>query len=56
MVGWRDHLTDEERARLIQIQVENRKLKDEHRRIYDRCRKRCAQIQYPTGAIDHEHN
>lgn len=39
-VEWRDFLTDAERERLEQIKVENRNLKAEHRRIYDRCRKR----------------
>lgn len=42
MVDWRDFLTDDERNRLDEIKSENRKLKAEHRRIYDRCRKRMA--------------
>ena len=39
-MNWRDFLTAEEVARLDQIKVENRNLKAEHKRIYDRCRKR----------------
>ena len=40
MVDWRDYLTEAERDRLDALKAENRKLKAEHRRIYDRCRKR----------------
>lgn len=39
-MSWRDVLTDAERERLDGIKVETRALKAEHRRIYDRCRKR----------------
>lgn len=39
-MNWRDFLTAEEADRLDELQAENRKLKAEHRRIYDRCRKR----------------
>lgn len=39
-MNWRDFLTADETARLEEIKSENRKLKSEHRRIYDRCRKR----------------
>jgi len=42
MVDWRDFLTDDERNRLDELKAENRKIKAEHRRIYDRCRKRMA--------------
>lgn len=39
-MSWKDYLTDQERERLAQIKGETRTLKLEHRRIYDRCRKR----------------
>lgn len=42
MPDWRDYLEPIERARLIQIAGENRDIKREYRRIYDRCRKRMA--------------
>lgn len=45
MVDWRDYLTEVERNRLEELKVENRKLKDEHRRIYDRCRKRMGRVK-----------
>lgn len=41
-MNWREFLTDAERERLDELKAENRRLKDEHRRIYDRCRKRMA--------------
>lgn len=41
-MNWRDFLTDAERDRLAELKAENRRLKAEHRRIYDRCRKRMA--------------
>lgn len=40
MVEWRDYLTAPESERLDELKAETRKLKAEHRRIYDRCRKR----------------
>lgn len=40
MASWRDHLTDEEKARLLEIDVEKRDLVAERRRIFDRARKR----------------
>lgn len=43
MVGWRDYLRDDERDRLDAIKAETKALKAEHRRIYDRCRKRMEQ-------------
>lgn len=39
-MNWREFLTDAERTRLDELKAETRKLKAEHRRIYDRCRKR----------------
>jgi hypothetical protein len=39
-MNWRDYLTDTERQRLVELKAETRVLKAEHRRIYDRCRKR----------------
>ena len=42
MTDWRDHLTPEERARLQSIKDEVRVLRREHRRIFDRARKRAA--------------
>lgn len=41
-MNWREYLTAEEAQRLDQLKVENRAIKAEHRRIYDRCRKRMA--------------
>jgi len=39
---WKHHLTDQEHARLDSIKAEHQTLRAEHRRIYDRCRKRVA--------------
>ncbi len=40
MGEWHDYLKPEERARLEQIEDEKKTGQLEHRRIYDRCRKR----------------
>lgn len=40
MTDWREHLTPEERQRLLDIDDERRALTREHRRIFDRARKR----------------
>ncbi len=42
MANWRDHLTADERTRLVEIKQGRADLKAEHRKIYDRCRKRMA--------------
>ncbi len=51
-MSWKEFLTDQERERLVAIKAEGRALKDEHRRIYDRCRKRMkAQSPQSPGAF-----
>ena len=40
--NWRDHLTDDEAKRLDEIEQEKLALRREHRRIFDRARKRAA--------------
>lgn len=44
MTTWRDHLTNEEQARLLEIDVEKRDLVAERRRIFDRARKRADRL------------
>ena len=39
---WQDHMTPEERERLLEIGSLKRAMQTEARRIYDRCRKRMA--------------
>ena len=45
MTAWRTFLTPTEVERLAGIDAENRALKAEYRRIYDRCRKRMAALK-----------
>ena len=40
MTNWREHLTPEEAKRLDEIEAEKLALRREHRRIFDRARKR----------------
>ena len=47
MTKWRDHLTDDERRRLDEIDVEKRDLIAERRRIFDRARKRLDRLTNP---------
>ena len=42
---WRDFLTPDEVARLEQLKADTRAIKAEHRRIYDRCRKRMERLE-----------
>jgi len=42
-MDWHKHLTDSERERLAEIEQLREDLTKEHRRIYDRCRKRTRQ-------------
>lgn len=54
-MNWRDYLTDTERQRLDELKAETRKLKAEHRRIYDRCRKRMGrENDHLTANLPHE--
>ncbi len=39
-MSWRDYLTEVERRRLEEIDEAKREGQGEHRKIYDRCRKR----------------
>lgn len=48
-MSWRDFLRDDERERLEAIKAETRALKAEHRRIYDRCRKRMEKAEQARG-------
>ena len=41
-MNWRDYLKPEEEWRLNEIAEDHASLRREHRRIYDRCRKRMA--------------
>lgn len=49
-MDWTEFLTDQERARLAEIEVTRRSLTAEYRRIYDRCRKRMNAPKVQTGA------
>jgi len=50
MTDWRDHLTPEEAKRLDEIEAEKLALRREHRRIFDRARKRAVRdLQSKSG-------
>lgn len=50
MTDWREHLTPEEAKRLDEIEAVKLALRREHRRIFDRARKRAVRdLQSKSG-------
>ena len=47
---WRDYLTPAEIDQLARIKADTKALKQEHRRIFDRCRKRLDRAARMTTA------